>query len=119
MSTRLLTGFFEPTETGGENLNRTAWNRTNERTGSRYPAQVPIRPVFSFSPLNESSFRSMFHDGNRIRKLDEIQVKEILGLFRVQEMKRLGNRKKSATPTVILSTGGQKSNPWKTNRKST
>eukprot|EP00494_Astrolonche_serrata_P029133 UN29400 len=76
MSTRLLYGVFEPTESGGENLNRTAWNRTNERTGSRYPAQVPIRPVFSFTPLNESAFRSMFHDGNRIRKLDEQQVKE-------------------------------------------
>ena len=89
MSTRLLHGVFEPTESGGENLNRQAWNRSEEvasvpgirAAGSRYPAQIPFVPVFEFNPLPEQAFRHMFSDGNRIRKLDLDQVSEILRLF--------------------------------------
>jgi len=118
MSTRLLHGLFEPTEAGGENLNRSAWNRDgSERNGSRYPAQVPFKNVYEFRPLQESVFRHMFDDGNRIRKLDGQQVADIINLFKArdkrnQEMKlRRGTAIKKTAP-VMLSTSTSKANPW-------
>jgi len=121
MSTRLLHGVFEPTESGGENLNRQAWNRSEEiasvpgirAAGSRYPAQIPFVPVFEFNPLPEQAFRHMFSDGNRIRKLDLDQVSEILRLFIQHHTKRVGKKKASNGPVVINASSAHKPNPWK------
>merc|ERR1712154_144571 len=45
-------------------------------------AQIPFRVVYEFKPLPEATFRHMFHDGNRIRKLSEEETKEILTLYK-------------------------------------
>eukprot|EP01084_Bolivina_argentea_P116556 207081_1 len=83
MTERMLHGVFKATGNGEENINPIAWSRNKHNARfSPFPAQIPFRVVYEFKPLPESSFRHMFHDGNRIRKLDESETKEILNLYR-------------------------------------
>ena len=83
MTERMLHGVFKATDRGSENINPIAWSRNKQHARfSPFPAQIPFRVVYEFKPLPEASFRHMFHDGNRIRKLDEKETKEILTLYR-------------------------------------
>lgn len=69
--------------TGDIYLVPNAWNRNrNQVRGSPFPAQIPFNIIFDFAPLPESSFRYMFNDGNRIRRLNSDQVKELIELFK-------------------------------------
>eukprot|EP00475_Leptophrys_vorax_P034328 TRINITY_DN5520_c0_g2_i1.p1 TRINITY_DN5520_c0_g2~~TRINITY_DN5520_c0_g2_i1.p1 ORF type:complete len:366 (-),score=52.68 TRINITY_DN5520_c0_g2_i1:99-1196(-) len=82
ISTRLLHGIFEPTAPGGENLNPHAWSRNKGYSrSSPFPAQIPFRVVKEFPAIPESVFRHLFPDGNRIRRLNSKQVREIVQLF--------------------------------------
>jgi hypothetical protein len=85
ISTRFLHGIFEPTGPGGENLNPHAWSRNKGFSrSSPFPAQIPFGVVKEYKPIPESSFRHLFPDGNRIRRLNAKQVREIVQLFVAQ-----------------------------------
>ena len=116
MTERMLHGVFKATDRGSENINPIAWSRNKHNARfSPFPAQIPFRVVYDFKPLPESSFRHMFHDGNRIRRLDEKETKEILTLYKLWQ--KLGGNYYEE-PKIVLSNKITSSipslsiNPW-------
>ena len=80
VSDRVLHGIFEATSDGGDLIEPTAWVR-NRYKPCPFPAQIRFRPVARFTSLPEHAIRHIFHDGNRVRKLDRDQIHELVHLF--------------------------------------
>lgn len=99
ISTRMLHGIYEASGSGGENLNVSAWSRNRQfARSSPFPAQIPFQILKEFPTIPESSFRHMFPDGNRIRRLDAQQVRELVNLFSEQS-KPAKSQQVSTLPT--------------------
>lgn len=87
VSDRYCHGVFEAVSPGQKNIVPNAWARNQEFNRSRFPAQVQFKIAFEFEPLPESAFRHLFTDANRIVKLDEYKVKELITIFRDNQVK--------------------------------
>lgn len=85
---RILYGLYETTGIIGENLNPSAFLKKTGKDNlipssqTPYPAQIEFLIREEFEPITEASFRHLFPDGNRIRKLDQRTVRELISIFK-------------------------------------
>jgi hypothetical protein len=87
VTNRELLGLYEAASQGGKNLRQNAWSG-NKFTGaavSPFPAQVEFRSVKTFRPLLEAAFRHVFPDGKHTRRLNAVEVRHLIALFRGQQ----------------------------------
>eukprot|EP00457_Paulinella_chromatophora_P000221 gb/GEZN01000221.1/.p1 GENE.gb/GEZN01000221.1/~~gb/GEZN01000221.1/.p1 ORF type:complete len:1802 (+),score=284.99 gb/GEZN01000221.1/:73-5478(+) len=100
---RQVYGVFEATSNGQENMVPGAWARNKAYSrSSPFPAQISFRVVNMYEPLAESNFRNLFADGNRIRKLDGKQVKDLIQVFRARA-KPVGRPAVQRRPVIAAS----------------
>ena len=84
---RVLHGIFEPTRPTGP-MNTGTWSKNNKRL----PApSVYFKRKHHFEPLPEHTFRHIFNDRNRIRRLDIRELRKIFKLLEQNHIKLTGS----------------------------
>lgn len=100
ISTRVLHGVYVPSGPASENIDNTAWARNKSASrSSPFPAQIPFDTLEIFPPIPEARFRHMFPDGNRIRRLNTRQTREILDVF--IELKHAAKAEAVVAPSAV------------------